>query len=210
MHAQSNVIRILLVDDHPVVRDGLAALIEGWSDMKVVAEAGDGETAIATFSDVRPDIVLLDLKLPDMSGIAVIEAIRSTDSQAKIIVLTTYTGDVQASRALKAGAVGYLLKASLRRELRDAIMAVTRGEIKVHGEVAEALARHTADPKLTPRELDVLRQISVGCSNKLVADRLNIREDTVKAHVTSILEKLRANDRTHAVTIALQRGHLEL
>jgi two-component system, NarL family, response regulator len=153
---------------------------------------------------------LLDLKLPDMDGVRVIEVIRETDPEARIIVLTTYVGDVQASRALRAGAMGYLLKASLRRDLRDTIRAVRSGVVKVQPEVAIDLARYTAAEHLTQRELEVLRLIASGLSNKIVADRLRIREDTVKAHVTSILSKLKANDRTHAVTIALQRGFLEL
>jgi two-component system, NarL family, response regulator len=207
---QALLIRVLLVDDHPVVREGLRAMIESQQDMKVVGEGGTGADAIEAFQSLRPDILLLDLKLPDMDGVRVIEVIRETDPEARIIVLTTYVGDVQASRALRAGAMGYLLKASLRRDLRDSIRAVRSGVVKVQPEVAIDLARHTAAEHLTLRELEVLRLIASGLSNKIVADRLRIREDTVKAHVTSILSKLKANDRTHAVTIALQRGFLEL
>jgi DNA-binding NarL/FixJ family response regulator len=203
-------LRILLVDDHPVVRDGLRSMIVNQSDMEVVGESENGADAIAVYDDLKPDIVLLDLKLPDMDGVRVIEAIRERHSSARIIVLTTYAGDVQAGRALKAGAMGYLLKASLRRDLRDTIRAVHEGAIRVQAEVAVDLAQHASGEHLTSRELDVLRLIAGGCSNKLVAARLNIREDTVKAHVTSILTKLTANDRTHAVTIALQRGFFEL
>jgi DNA-binding NarL/FixJ family response regulator len=207
---QGLLIRVLLVDDHPVVREGLRAMIESQQDMKVVGESGTGTDAIEAFQSLRPDILLLDLKLPDMDGVRVIEVIRETDPDARIIVLTTYVGDVQASRALRAGAMGYLLKASLRRDLRDTIRAVRSGVVKVQPEVAIDLARYTAAEHLTQRELEVLRLIASGLSNKIVADRLRIREDTVKAHVTSILSKLKANDRTHAVTIALQRGFLEL
>jgi DNA-binding NarL/FixJ family response regulator len=207
---QGLLIRVLLVDDHPVVREGLRAMIESQQDMKVVGEGGTGTDAIEAFQSLRPDILLLDLKLPDMDGVRVIEVIRETDPDARIIVLTTYVGDVQASRALRAGAMGYLLKASLRRDLRDTIRAVRSGVVKVQPEVAIDLARYTAAEHLTQRELEVLRLIASGLSNKIVADRLRIREDTVKAHVTSILSKLKANDRTHAVTIALQRGFLEL
>jgi DNA-binding NarL/FixJ family response regulator len=207
---QGLLIRVLLVDDHPVVREGLRAMIESQQDMKVVGESGTGTDAIEAFQSLRPDILLLDLKLPDMDGVRVIEVIRETDPEARIIVLTTYVGDVQASRALRAGAMGYLLKASLRRDLRDSIRAVRSGAIKVQPEVAIDLARYAAAEHLTQRELEVLRLIASGLSNKIVADRLGIREDTVKAHVTSILSKLKANDRTHAVTIALQRGFLEL
>ncbi len=200
----------MLVDDHPVVREGLRAMIESQPDMQVVGECENGKDAIASFHTLRPEIILLDLKLPDMDGIQVIEVIRESVPDARIIVLTTYVGDVQARRALRAGAKGYLLKASLRRDLRDSIRAVHAGGIKVQSEVATDLARHEAAEHLTQRELEVLALIASGLSNKLVADRLGIREDTVKAHVTSILNKLKANDRTHAVTIALQRGFLEL
>jgi two-component system, NarL family, response regulator len=203
-------IRVLIVDDHPIVRDGLASMIEGQADMELAGEGGTGEEAIVLYQNLLPDITLLDLKLPDVDGIAVIEAIRASDPEARIIVLTTYAGDVQATRALKAGAMGYLLKASLRRDLRDSIRAVYRGQSRVQADVAADLAGHTADEALTPRELEVLRLIAGGSSNKLIAARLSIREDTVKAHVSSILSKLRASDRTHAVTIALQRGYFEL
>jgi len=185
-------------------------MIESQKDMEVVGESENGSDAIESFHSLHPDVLLLDLKLPDMDGVSVIEAIRGTHPDARIIVLTTYVGDVQARRALRAGAMGYLLKASLRRDLRDSIRAVHLGSIKVQPEVANDLARHEAAEHLTERELEVLRLIARGSSNKLAADRLNIREDTVKAHVTSILSKLKANDRTHAVTIALQRGFFEL
>ena len=203
-------IRVLVIDDHPVVRDGLASMIERQEDMELIGEGGTGQEAIALFEKLRPEITLLDLKLPDIDGIAVIEKIRSEHREARIIVLTTYAGDIQATRALKAGAKGYLLKASLRRDLRASIRMVHAGQSPIQAEVAADLAKHTADESLTPRELDVLRLIASGCSNKLVADRLQVREDTVKGHVTSILSKLRASDRTHAVTIALRRGYFEL
>jgi two-component system, NarL family, response regulator len=203
-------IRIVVVDDHPVVRDGLASMIECQDDMEVVGEAGTAHEGIELFARLHPDILLLDLKLPDFDGISVIERIRSESPEARIIVLTTYAGDVQASRALKAGAKGYLLKASLRQKLRDSIRAVYLGKNSIQPEVAAELADHTADDSLTPRELEVLRLIANGYSNKLVADQLQIREDTVKGHVTSILAKLHASDRTHAVTLALQRGYFEL
>ena len=203
-------IRVLIVDDHPVVREGLASLIDGRSDMEVVGDAETGEQAIVMFESLLPDVVLLDLKLPDLDGIQVIERIRSKHDNARILVLTTYVGDVQARRALQAGAAGYLLKASLRRDLRDAILGVYSGITTIQAEIAAELALHIGDEQLTPRELDVLRLIAGGCSNKLVAHRLGIREDTVKAHVTNLLTKLKASDRTHAVTIALQRGFFEL
>jgi DNA-binding NarL/FixJ family response regulator len=203
-------IRILVVDDHPVVRDGLSLIIESQSDMKLIGEAGTGLEALSLYALLQPDVTLLDLKLPDMSGIIVIEKLRALDPSARVIVLTTYVGDVQAGRALKAGASGYLLKAALRRDLRTSIRAVHRGERHVQAEVAFDLANHTGAETLTQRELDVLQLIARGCSNKIVADRLGIREDTVKSHVTSILYKLGASDRTHAVTIALQRGFFEI
>jgi DNA-binding NarL/FixJ family response regulator len=207
---QDSIIRVLLVDDHPVVREGLRAMIETQKDMAVVGESENGTKAIESFHVLHPDILLLDLKLPDMDGVRVIEVIRATHPDARIIVLTTYVGDVQARRALRAGAMGYLLKASLRRDLRDSIRAVHSGLIKVQAEVATDLAQHEAVEHLTQREQEVLRLIASGLSNKLVAHRLSVREDTVKAHVSSILNKLKANDRTHAVTIALQRGFFEL
>jgi len=203
-------IRVLLVDDHPVVREGVRSMIVGQPDMDVVGEAESGHETLASYEKLRPDVVLLDLRLPDMDGIRVIEELRRQDGIARVIVLTTYSGDVQARRALKAGAVGYLLKASARRELREAIRTVFAGGVCVQAEVALELAQHTGGVQLTPRELEVLHLVALGYSNKLVADHLNIGADTVKAHMTSILAKLKANDRTHAVTIALQRGFLDL
>jgi two-component system, NarL family, response regulator len=203
-------IRILVVDDHPVVRDGLASMIESQDDMELIGEAENGQQAITLFDQLRPDITLLDLKLPDIDGVNVIQRLREVVPDAHIIVLTTYVGDVQAKRALKAGASRYLLKASLRRDLRASIRAVHAGQRHIQAEVAADLAQHTADQALTPREIEVLQLIARGCSNKLVADRLGVREDTVKVHVTSILSKLGASDRTHAVTIAVQRGVFDL
>ncbi len=203
-------IRIVIIDDHPVVRDGLASMIENQEDMEVVGEGETGKGAIDLYDQLLPDIMLLDLKLPDIDGVQVLERLRAFHPAARVIVLTTYVGDVQARRALKAGACGYLLKASLRRELRDSIRAVHAGSRRVQLEVAADLAEHTADEVLTPREIEILKLIAGGSSNKLAADRLRIREDTVKAHVTNILSKLNASDRTHAVTIALQRGYFEL
>ena len=206
----SSRIRILIVDDHPVLREGLVAIIESQSDLKVVAEAGTGKEAIALFEEHLPDITLMDLGLPDVNGIDVITALRETHPDARIIVLTTYLGDVQAIRALRAGASGYLLKATLRRDLLDSIRAVHSGLRHVQAEVATELGQHAAEKTLTEREVEVLKFIARGCSNKVVADRLNISEDTVKGHVRDILSKLKANDRTHAVTIALHRGFFEI
>lgn len=198
------------MDDHPVLRDGLATMIGSQPDMVLVAEADSGKLAVSLFKEHRPDITLMDLRLPDMNGIDAIKIICTEYPNARIIVLTTYLGDVQVLRALKAGAMGYLMKATLRRDLLDTIRAVHSGQRRVPPEVASELAEHAMDDALTDRETEVLKQIAAGCSNKVVADRLHISEDTVKGHVRSILSKLNASDRTHAVTIALRRGFLEL
>ena len=207
---QSPKIRILAVDDHPILREGLAAMFESQDDMELVAEAETGQQALALFEKHLPDITLIDLKLPDMHGIDIIRSLRAQHPEARFIVLTTYLGDVQARRALKAGAAGFLLKASLRRDLIAAVRVVHAGQRLVQPEVAAELAVHTSDDSLTDREIEVLKLIAGGCSNKVVADRLRISEDTVRGHVSNIMYKLKANDRTHAVTIALQRGFFEL
>jgi DNA-binding NarL/FixJ family response regulator len=206
----SQKIRILTVDDHPILREGLAAMFESEEDMELIAEAGSGQQALALFEEHLPDITLIDLKLPDIHGIEIIRSLKAQHPDARFIVLTTYLGDVQARRALKAGASGFLLKASLRRDLIDAIRIVHAGQRLVQPEVARELAVHTSDDSLTEREIEVLKLIASGCSNKVIANRLRISEDTVKGHVSNVMNKLRANDRTHAVTIALQRGFIEL
>ena len=206
----NSTIRILAVDDHPVLREGIVAILAGESDMAVVAEASDGREAIEQFRTHRPDITLMDLQMPVMSGSDAILAIRREFPGARIIVLTTYSGDAQADRAFKAGACGYLLKSMLRKELVETIRAVHAGRKRIPPEIAVELAEHHADDALTEREIDVLRQVASGNANKIIADNLEISEETVKAHMRKILSKLGANDRTHAVAIALKRGIIEL
>ncbi len=210
MPADSGPIRILAVDDHALLRQGIAALVSGESDMKLVAEATNGQEAIEKFRLHRPDVTLMDLQMPALNGIEAIIGIRSEFPNARIIVLTTYTGDVQVLRALKEGARGYILKGHVRRELLDTIRAVHTGKKRIPPEVAAELAEHAAEDDLTSREIDVLRRIANGNANKEIAAQLSIAEETVKSHVTNILAKLGANDRTHAVTIGLKRGIIEL
>lgn len=203
-------IRILLADDHPILRQGVRALAADEDDLEFVAEASTGLEAIEEFRKHRPDIVLIDLQMPDINGVDAMIAIRNEFPDARFIVLTTYAGDVQITRALKAGARAYLLKSLLRRELLDTIRAVHAGQKRIPAELAAQLADHFADDSLTSREIDVLRLIAAGNANKIVADKLSITEETVKGHVKSILSKLGANDRTHAVTIGLKRGIINL
>jgi DNA-binding NarL/FixJ family response regulator len=203
-------IRILTVDDHPLLREGIAALVNAESDMKLVAEASNGEEAIKQFRLHRPDVTLMDLQMPALNGIEAVARIRAEFPDARIIVLTTYTGDVQALRALKAGARAYILKGHVHRELLEAIRAVHAGKKRIPPEVAAELADHAAENELSSREIEVLRLIASGNPNKLIADQLSISEETVKSHVTNILSKLGANDRTHAVTIGLRRGIIDL
>ena len=210
MSVSPSLIRILTVDDHALLREGIAALVNTEPDMKLVAEASNGEEAIEKFRSHRPDVTLMDLQMPGLNGIEAISRIQSEFPNARIIVLTTYTGDVQVLRALKAGARGYILKGHVHRELLDAIRAVHAGQKRIPPEIAAELADHAADDELSPREIDVLRLIAAGNANKQIADQLSIGEATVKGHITNILSKLAANDRTHAVTIGLTRGIIEL
>jgi DNA-binding NarL/FixJ family response regulator len=197
------------VDDHPILRKGLAALVNAELDMKLVAEASNGKEAIEAFRSHQPDVTLMDLQMPGLDGIQAIEAICSEFPQARIIVLTTYTGDAQMVRALKAGARAFVLKGHVLDELLDIIRAVHAGKRRIPPDVAAELASHVADDALTEREIDVLRLIAAGNGNKQIADELSISEATVKSRVTNILSKLGANDRAHAVTIGLKRGIID-
>jgi DNA-binding NarL/FixJ family response regulator len=203
-------IRVLCVDDHPLLREGVASMINTEQDMVLVAEADSGAKAIEQFRAHKPDVTLMDLQMPGINGVDAIKAIRDEFKDARIIVLTTYTGDVQVLQALKAGAVGYLLKSSLRTELLNAIRAVHEGRRHVTPAVASEVAQHVGEDVLSGRELEVLKRVAAGNSNRQVAAQLGISEDTVKAHMKSISSKLSAKDRTHAVTIALKRGIIDI
>jgi DNA-binding NarL/FixJ family response regulator len=205
-----SAIRVLVVDDHPLLREGVTAVLQEEPDIPVVAEATRGAEAIELFRQHRPDITLMDLRMPDMSGTAAIAAIRAEFPNARIVVLTSYAGDAHAVNALKAGASAYLLKSMLRKELLDTIRAVHAGKRRVPPEIAVEIAEHSADDTLTERELEVLRRVGGGLSNKQIAQQLTISEGTVKAHMKSILPKLGARDRTHAVMIAVKRGIIEV
>jgi len=210
MNEDSKRIRILAVDDHPILRQGIAGLIADESDMTLVAEAANGREAIQQFRTHHPDITLMDLQMPEMNGLDAMIAIRGEFPDARVIVLTTYTGDVQARRALQAGARAYLLKNSLHKELLDTIRAVHAGRKNLSPEVSFDLAEHAAEDALSPLEVRVLRLIAEGNSNKEIAARLSASEDSVKGHVRNILSKLGANDRTHAAMIGIKRGIIEL
>lgn len=209
MGAIDRSIRILIVDDHPVLRDGIAAIIGGQNDMALVGEAGNGAEALEQFRNLRPDVTLMDLQMPRMNGVEAIAAIRKEFSHARIVVLTTYAGDAQAMRALKAGAVGYLLKSTLRKDLLDAIRAIHAGRRHIPPDIAQEIAFHAADEALSEREVIVLTLAGQGKANKEIAWQMKISEDTVKAHMRSIFAKLDANDRTQAVTLALRRGIID-
>jgi len=201
-------IRVLTVDDHPLLRSGIAAALQRAEDILLVGEATNGQEAIESFRIHRPDVTLMDLQMPVMNGIEAILAIRLEFPTARFAVLTTYHGDVQAVRALKAGATGYLLKSMLRDELIDTIRAIHAGRRRIPSEIAAEIAEHVVDDSLTDREVEILRRVAAGASNKVIAWHLALSEATVKCHIRSILTKLSANDRTHAVTIAMKRGFI--
>jgi DNA-binding NarL/FixJ family response regulator len=205
----SNSIRILAVDDHPLFRNGIAALLATQPDMNLVAEASNGRQAIQQFSAHRPDITLMDLQMPEMNGLDAMIAIRNEFPEARIIVLTTYTGDVQVLRAMQIGARAYLLKSLLDKELLETIRAVHAGKRTLSSEASFELAEHATDEALTPGEVEVLRLIAAGNANKQIAAHLSITEETVKGRVKNILSKLGANDRTHAAMIGVKRGIIE-
>jgi DNA-binding NarL/FixJ family response regulator len=209
MSAGPNLIRILAADDHPIFRQGIAGLLADQGDMSLVAEAANGHEAIQQFRAHRPDITLMDLQMPEMNGLDAMIAIRSEFPDARIIVLTTYTGDIQVLRALKAGARAYLIKNLLYKELLETIRAVHAGKKSLSPEVSYELAEHATDDALTEGEVDVLRLIAAGNANKQIAAQLSITEDTVKGRVKNILSKLGANDRTQAAMIGLKRGIIE-
>src|SRR5215469_14040361 len=210
MSAHADAIRILVVDDHPVVRQGVAGLVGGQPDMSIVAQASNGREAVQQFRAHHPDIVLMDLQMPEMCGVEALIAIRDEAPDARIIILTTYAGDAQVLRAIKAGARGYLLKSALHKELLDTIRAVHAGKKSLSAEASYELAEHATDDAISPAEVRVLRLIAAGNANKEIAEQLSVSEETVKGQVRNILSKLGAKDRTQAAMIGVKRGIIEL
>lgn len=201
-------IRVLVVDDHPMMREGICATLAKQADIEVIGEAGDGHEALAIFRRARPDVVLMDVQMPGLGGIEALEAIRAEDGNAVVLILTTYPGDAQAHRALAAGAAGYLLKSCLRKELVDTLRTVQSRRRVIAPQVAQELALHALDDRLTEKEIAVLRLVAEGQANKQIAWQLDVSIETVKSHLKAVFEKLQVDDRTHAVTIALRRGYL--
>lgn len=202
-------IKILVVDDHPFLREGIAAAVNGQQDMILMGEATTGAEAVSSYRRYRPDVVLMDLNLPGMTGIEAMQLIRKEFPAARIVVLTAYSGDVQALQAFRAGAMGYLYKNMLRKELLETIRTVFGGRKRIPDEIAKELGKHSLDDELSTRELEVLKKVAKGTPNKLIASELQLAEPTIKSHLKNIFQKLGANDRTHAVTIAICRGYLD-
>ncbi len=202
----SRPIRVLVVDDHPLLRTGLGEAIASQPDMAVAGEAADGREAIARFHALRPDVTVMDIAMPELGGVEAMAAIRQDFPNARIIMLTTFKGDAQILRAVQGGAAGFLLKSTLRKELLDTIRAVHQGQRRIPPEIAMELAQHMGQGPLSARETEVLNHVATGHTNRRIAEHLSISEETVKAHMKNVLAKLAANDRTHAVTIALKRG----
>jgi DNA-binding NarL/FixJ family response regulator len=203
-------VRVLVVDDHPLLREGVAAVLTGKSDLTIVGEAGDGREAIEKFRALQPDVTVMDLQMPLMSGIDAMRAIRLEAPKARIVVLATLSGDVLARRALQAGAHAYVLKERVHKELPDIIREVHRGMKRIEPAIALQIADYAGDPTLTPREIEVLQLVAGGNSNKLIAKTLTLSEETAKSHVRNLIAKLRARDRTHAVTLGVRRGIIQL
>lgn len=206
MSPPSRPINVLVVDDHPLMRAGLAEAISSQADMCVVGEASDGREAIERYAALRPDVTIMDIAMPQLCGVQALQAIRLAHSDARVVMLTTYKGDAQIMRAVQAGAAGFLLKSTLRRELLDTVRGVHQGQRRIPPEIAMELAQYMGQGPLSPRELEVLNYAASGHTNRRIGERMTISEETVKAHMKNVLAKLAANDRTHAVTIALKRG----
>jgi len=196
----------MVVDDHPMMRAGLIEALSSQADMRVVGEASDGREAVARYGELRPDVTIMDIAMPQLCGVKALQEIRGEHDNARVVMLTTYKGDAQIMRAVQAGAAGFLLKSTLRRELLDTVRSVHRGQRCIPPEIAMELAQHMGQGPLSPREMEVLHYAASGHSNRRIAERMTISEETVKAHMKNVLAKLAANDRTHAVTIALRRG----
>ena len=208
MQPGSRPISVLVVDDHPMMRDGICATLARHDDVTIAGEAGDGHEALAMFRSIRPDVVLMDVQMPGLGGIEALEAIRAEQPDATVLILTTYPGDAQAHRALQAGAAGYLLKSCLRKDLVDTVRAVHARRRVISPDVAQQLALHAPQERLSDREVDVLRLVADGQSNKQIAWQLSLSIETIKSHLKSIFEKLGVDDRTHAVTVAVRRGYI--